>query len=232
MFKPSKATSIDGYIAALAPERRKIIEHLHRFIQKNARRLKPHFASNMLGYGSYTYRNYKKQEIEWPVVALASQKSYVSVYVCVAVDGVYLAEKYRDQLGKASIGKSCIRFKRLEDINLDTLAKIIKEAAAVNAGDKAQPSPKKAPQKRQRKAGAGKRHRRSGGMVSERGSVKALREALALGLAVGGVLVGADLFAHWHEWSDGVRGIYVVLTASMICGCSALFLPTGDDEDA
>lgn len=65
----------------------------------------------------------------WPIVALASQKNYISLYVCAVKDGQYLAEKYKNELGKVSVGKSCIRFKKLTDLNLKTLEKVIKLAA-------------------------------------------------------------------------------------------------------
>jgi hypothetical protein len=44
-------------------------------------------------------------------------------------DGRYLAEAYRERLPKASIGKSCIRFKRLGDLDQDALADVLREAA-------------------------------------------------------------------------------------------------------
>ena len=129
MFKPVKATSIETYLAALAPERRKMIDFMHDFIQKAAPKLKPHFAYNMLGYGSFPYKNYKKELIEWPVISLASQKQYISLYIC-ALDGKeYLAEKHKAELGKASVGKSCVRFKKIEDLNLPALKKVITLAA-------------------------------------------------------------------------------------------------------
>lgn len=133
MFKPTKATSVQAYLDALAPERREPIEFLHDFIQKAAPSLKPHFASNMLGYGSFPYTNYKKERITWPVIALASQKNYMSVYVCAVVHGKYLAETYKKDLGNVSVGKSCIRFKKIDDLHLPTLKKVIK-AAAKNPG--------------------------------------------------------------------------------------------------
>ena len=129
MFKPIKAKSVQEYIAAVPAERKEIIVFLHDFIQKAAPKLKAHLASNMLGYGTFPYKNYKKEMIEWPVVALANQKNYVSVYVCAVVDGQYLAEKHKKELGKVSVGKSCIRFKKLEDVNLPALKKVIQEAA-------------------------------------------------------------------------------------------------------
>jgi len=128
MFKPVKAKNIKEYISSLPEERKEIIVFLHEFIQKASPKLKPHFAYNMLGYGSFPYKNYKNELIKWPTVALASQKNYVSVYVC-SVDGKqYLAEKFKKKLGKVSVGKSCIRFKKLEDVNLPVLKKIIQLA--------------------------------------------------------------------------------------------------------
>ncbi len=129
MFKPVNATTIDEYINQLESERKKIIEYLDAFIKKSSKELKPHFAYNMLGYGSFKYKNHKKEEINWPTIALASQKNYVSLYVCALEDGEYLAEKYKDKLGKVSVGRSCIRFKKLEDLKLVELEKIIKKAA-------------------------------------------------------------------------------------------------------
>jgi hypothetical protein len=102
---------------------------LHTFIQKLAPSLKPHFAYNMIGYGSFKYKNYKKEVIDWPTVSLASQKNYISIYICSVENGEYIAEKYKNDLGKVSVGKSCIRFKKLTDLNLTTLEKVIKLAA-------------------------------------------------------------------------------------------------------
>ena len=82
----------------------------------------------MLGYGSFRYKNYKKEMIDWPVVALASQKSYVSLYVCAVVDGEYVAEAHKEKLGTVSVGKSCIRLKKLSDLDLDALATVLKIA--------------------------------------------------------------------------------------------------------
>lgn len=128
MFKPVTATSVKEYLDLLPPERREPVTFLHTFIQKVAPTLTPHFASNMLGYGSFKYKNYKKEIIDWPTVALASQKNYISLYVCAVQNGEYVAEKYKDTLGKVSVGKSCIRFKKIDDLNLKTLEKVIKMA--------------------------------------------------------------------------------------------------------
>lgn len=129
MFKPVKASTVASYLAAVPAERKDAIVQLHHFIQKTVPKLKPHFAYNMLGYGSFPYKNYKKEFITWPVIALANQKNYISLYVCSIDAGIYVAEKYKKDLGKVSVGKSCIRFKKIEDLNLPGLKKVLLAAA-------------------------------------------------------------------------------------------------------
>lgn len=104
------------------------MEYLHKFIKKTASKLKSHFAYSMPGYGSFKYKNYKKEKIDWPIIALANQKNYISLYVCAVDKGRYIAEKYKKELGNVSVGKSCIRFKKIEDLNLIALGKVIKLA--------------------------------------------------------------------------------------------------------
>ena len=129
MFKKVAAKTVSEYMNNLEPERKEIVLFLHDLIQKVSPTLKPHFAYNMLGYGSFKYKNYKKEEIDWPTIALASQKNYISLYVCALEDGEYIAEKYKKDLGKVSVGRSCIRFKKLSDLNLDAITKVIKKAS-------------------------------------------------------------------------------------------------------
>ena len=128
MFKSVKAKSIKEYFDTLPRERRDSMEFLHKFIRQTAPSLKPNFIYNMPGYGSFQYKNNKKEELDWPIIALASQKNYISLYICAVDNGEYIAEKNKQELGKVSVGRSCIRFKKLEDLNLKTLEKVIKLA--------------------------------------------------------------------------------------------------------
>lgn len=128
MFKASKEKTVEGYLANVPKERKELMLFLHEFIKKCVPKLKSHFAYNMLGYGSFPYLNYKKEKVDWPVIALANQKNYVSLYVCAIDKGQYIAEKHQKDLGKVSVGKSCIRIKKLEDINLPILKQVLKQA--------------------------------------------------------------------------------------------------------
>jgi hypothetical protein len=129
MFRPSKAKNVKEYLASLPKEKKEELFCLHNFIQKSVPKLKPYFASNMIGYGKFKYINYKKETIDWPIIALANQKQYISIYVCSVIDGEYVAEMHKKELGKVKVGRSCISFKKLEDLNLNVVERVLKLAA-------------------------------------------------------------------------------------------------------
>ena len=90
-------------------------------------------AGKMLGYGPFHYRYASGREGDTTLLGLASQKRYISLYACMADDRGYVAERYAEALPKASIGKSCIRFTRLADVDLATLETVVRECAAIHA---------------------------------------------------------------------------------------------------
>lgn len=130
MFKPTTAKDPDEYIVMIDEPRRSDIEALDKLIREVAPQLDRKLYGSIIGYGSYDYKSKSGREGEWFKVGLASQKNYISVYVCeVNKDGKYIAEEAKDGFPKASIGKSCIRFKKLEDIDQEELKKLIISAA-------------------------------------------------------------------------------------------------------
>ena len=129
MFKPTEAKNPDEYIEQIAEPRKSEIVALDKMIRKLAPELDRMMYHSVIGYGSAHYRSKSGREGVWFKVGLASQKNYISVYLCALEDGEYIAEKNKDKFPKASIGKSCIRFKKVEDIDLEVLVKLIKQAA-------------------------------------------------------------------------------------------------------
>ena len=128
MFKSTDAKTVEEYLANVPEERQEIMNKIHGVITKAIPNLKPHIIYGMIGYGTYHYKSKSGREGDWSMVCLANQKNYISVYVCATEDGKYIAESNKDRLGKVSVGKSCIRFKKLEDINLDVLIELCKKA--------------------------------------------------------------------------------------------------------
>ena len=123
----SDAKTPSEYINSLENPRKKDIKKLHNFIRKTTPNLKPHMKFGMLGYGTYHYKYSSGREGDWMVVGLANQKNYISLYACMSDGKKYIAEKYVKDLPKANIGKSCIRFRKLEDLDLQVIKKILLE---------------------------------------------------------------------------------------------------------
>lgn len=128
MFAKNEAKSVEEYLLMVPENRKKDIDFLHHLIQKTVPNLKPYYASNMIGYGSFYYLDSKKEKRDWPIIALANQKNYISIYVCALVEDKVALEKYKKELGKNSKGISCIRFKKIEEINPETLKLVLKLA--------------------------------------------------------------------------------------------------------
>ncbi len=130
MLGKSKAGTPKEYIESLPEPRRSEMRELHQLITKTAPKLKPKMWGGGIGYGSYHYRYATGREGDWFVVGLMSRKQGISFYSCLTDGKQYIAEKHKKDLPKANIGRSCIRFKRLSDVDLKVFAGIIKENVA------------------------------------------------------------------------------------------------------
>jgi len=127
MFKTTAAKTPEEYVDLITEPRKSEIKKLDAFIRKTVPKLKPFIINGMIGYGSFHYKSKSGIEGDWAKILLAAQKNYISVYVCAIDAGQYVAEKYKKDFPKANIGKSCIRFKKTEDIDLEMLKKVLLE---------------------------------------------------------------------------------------------------------
>lgn len=128
MFAPHPAKTQEEYIASLEEPQQRYIRELDALIRKTVPKLRPLMQSGMMGYGQFHYKSKSGREGDWPVIAMASRKNYISIYIC-ATDGKrYLAETYKAKFPKANVGKSCIRFKTPADIDRAVLVEILQKA--------------------------------------------------------------------------------------------------------
>lgn len=83
------------------------------------------WGASMIGFGSYHYKSERsKQEGDWPLVGFSPRKAAISLYV---FTGLPEHEHLLKDLGKFKMGKACIYVKKLSDINLDALKRIMGE---------------------------------------------------------------------------------------------------------
>lgn len=127
-----QASNVDEYFAKTG-DYESALRQLDEVIQTSAPHLERALFGNMgngvaVGYGLMPYQSKSMKEPgEWPLIGLAAQKNYMALYICSVIDGKYIAEIYEKELGKVNIGRSCIRFKQLDDLNLDVVRKILAE---------------------------------------------------------------------------------------------------------
>lgn len=121
----------EAYLDAQPEPKRSELRQLDALIRACAPEWKRVMAGSMLGYGPYHYRYESGREGDSARICLAANKTGISLYVAVMDQGGYLAEQAGKRLGKASVGKSCIRFKRLEDLDLKVLEALLKRAATL-----------------------------------------------------------------------------------------------------
>jgi hypothetical protein len=126
--------TLDEFLAALPADRRDTMTTLHKAIRKAVPKLAPAMMYGMgpspiIGYGKYRYRSSSGREGDWFLIGLAAGKSYYSLHICVGDNDGYLVERNATKLGKVKAGRSCINFKKLEDLKLDVAMGLVKQAA-------------------------------------------------------------------------------------------------------
>jgi hypothetical protein len=125
----SDAKTPKEYIAKLDEPRQTEIKRVDKLIRQTVPELKPFIVAGMLGYGPFHFKYPSGREGDWCRIGLASNKSYISLYACAADKRGYVAERYKKKLPKASIGKSCVRFKKLDDLDVEALKALLRETA-------------------------------------------------------------------------------------------------------
>lgn len=85
------------------------------------------WGTSIIGFGTFRYKYASGREGDWPVVGLSPRKQNLTVYVMPGFDEF---EDLLAKLGKHSTGSSCLYIKRLADIDVPTLKKIVVRAVA------------------------------------------------------------------------------------------------------
>jgi Domain of unknown function (DU1801) len=135
----SKVATVEEYLAELPEDRRKAIEAVRQVILKNLDKdYEEGIQYGMIGY-YVPHRVYPpgyhcdpKQPL--PFASLASQKNYMSLYLmCVYGESnhaKWFQEAWAKTGKKLDMGKSCVRFKKLEDLPLEVIGEAIKRVPA------------------------------------------------------------------------------------------------------
>ena len=127
----SKASTVQEYLEELPSDRRSVVSEVRQLILANL----PEGYAESMNWGMISYEiplerypdTYNGQPLSY--IALTAQKRHYSLYL----NGVYqnadqeawLREGFEKAGKKLDMGKSCLRFKKLEDVPLDVIAQVI-----------------------------------------------------------------------------------------------------------
>lgn len=130
-----KADSPENYISQLPEERQDTFKKLRQIINKNLPEgFKETISYGMIGYvvphSKYPNGYHCTPELPLPFINIASQKNFVALYHM----GIYAKQELYDWFvaeypkyskRKLDMGKSCIRFKYLDDIPYELIGKLV-----------------------------------------------------------------------------------------------------------
>ena len=93
----------------------------------------------MIGYGRFRYAIKSGKSTSWPVIGLALQKNYISVYVSVTRNGAPIVPAYAGKLGELRMGGNNFSFERFDDLNEKNVSSLFTEVAGIFASDAENP---------------------------------------------------------------------------------------------
>lgn len=131
----SKATTVAKYLAELPEERREALEAVRQVILKHLPSgYEEGMQYGMIGYyvphSLYPAGYHCNPEQPLPFASLASQKNYMSFYgFCIYSDSgtaSWFEKAWKATGKKLDMGKSCVRFKKIEDVPLEVIGQLVK----------------------------------------------------------------------------------------------------------
>jgi hypothetical protein len=120
--KPTGA-SVDDYIASRAnPQQQADCRALMALLKKVTRQTPYMWGPSIVGYGTYKYTYESGRSGEAPLVGFAIRGRDLVLYVSAEGEG---QQALLGQLGKHKMGKSCLYFKQLRDLDKAVLEKLV-----------------------------------------------------------------------------------------------------------
>jgi hypothetical protein len=132
------------------PRRKADLQKLDRLVRHAAPELQRHFHAGtpageagmrmkMIGYGKFRYAIKSGKAISWPVIGVALQKNYISVYVTVTKDGAPIVRDYAGRLGEKRSGGNNFSFETFDDLRPEAVSSLFAEVGQVFGTDPENP---------------------------------------------------------------------------------------------
>jgi hypothetical protein len=115
--------SVSAFLNAIEDDQiRKDSKAVAAMMQKATNAKPALWGTNIVGFGQARFKYATGREFDWMLVAFAPRKNNITLYV---MSGFERHDELMAKLGKHSHGKGCLHIKRLSDVHLPTLQKLI-----------------------------------------------------------------------------------------------------------
>lgn len=115
--------SVSAFLNAIEDDQiRKDCKAVAAMMQKATKAKPALWGTNIVGFGQARFKYASGREFDWMLVAFAPRKQQVTLYI---MSGFERHDELMAKLGKHSHGKGCLHIKRLADVHLPTLQKLI-----------------------------------------------------------------------------------------------------------
>ena len=135
-----KADSPEDYISQIPEERQEVMRKLRKVIQDNLPKgFEEGMNYNMIGYvvphSIYPGGYHCDPKLPVPFMNIASQKNFVAlynmgIYAKKEVFDWFTSEYSKQEKHKLDMGKSCIRFKKVDQIPFELIARLLKKMSS------------------------------------------------------------------------------------------------------
>ena len=120
--------SVEAYLDTIDDPRRRADCAAISALLKKVTKCEPRmWGPSIVGFGSYHYRYATGHEGDACLVGFSSRKPEIVLYIS---DSFESREKLLQELGKHRTGKVCVYIKRLSDIDVGVLEKLVKASVA------------------------------------------------------------------------------------------------------
>ena len=111
-------------------QRRKDCQTVLELMQRATGEKPKMWGSSIVGFGRYKYKYASGREGEWLVIGFSPRKTDLTLYI---MRGFEESEALLAKLGKCKTGKGCLYIKRLDDVEIPVLKKLISKSVAMMA---------------------------------------------------------------------------------------------------
>lgn len=116
--------SVEDYLTAITDQtRRDDCVALSALMAKATKQQPKMWGTSIVGFGSYHYKYESGREGDSCLTGFSSRKSDISIYLTASFPGI---EELYAKLGKHKLGKACLYVRKMSDVDLDILTKLIK----------------------------------------------------------------------------------------------------------